>query len=305
MHDLIRASSALGWLKEECAWMAACDRAREEDPPEEASVQDACDTYRYEHDLLTAEETEEWLEGRELTMEEFQVHGERLAVASRVPGPPASADDAAGAWEMEFDEEELRVHLWLSGKLESLARRCAWLVAAAVESGEVLPGSPPDVEVWRGWERLVEERTKSLLASSEALRVLKSQSWPLTRVTLEIVEFEDESVAREAELCAQEGSADLQEIARETGARRKIEESLVRDLPDEWQGWLMSLPPGGVVRLPAGDTPSQLVRVLAKREPTLEDEDSRRLVAQRLQENCFGEAERRVIEWVDSRLRSP
>jgi hypothetical protein len=195
------------------------------------------------------------------------------------------------------------VQLWLSDRLSELARRCAWLLLAAREAGQSWPDHVPDVAIWRSWEALLEQQREALLASPQAERLLESRRWPLTRVCVEVTEFPEAGMAREAELCLVEQSATMDEIVVGTGADRQQWDCLVRDLDDELQQEIVAIPVGGVRRLEKPDTPARLIRLLARTEPTLEDPDVRARVARRLQEDRHGAIERDMISWEHPLLR--
>lgn len=304
LSDLLTISNALGWLDGDIRWIVRCDRRRESLPPDDDAIQQASEEFRYQWDLLTAEETERWLEQRSLSFEDFQLHCERQAVAtSDGADDEPIADLASAAADAGLDDESWRVHVWLAGRVHALARRCAWLLVAAREAGRTLPDIMPGVETWREWEKLLEEQRESSLAGAKATRVMEVDRWPLTRVEVEVTEFSDESMVREAELCLAEKSATLEEIVSGTGATLESFDSLVEDLPSELQELILTLPTGNVRRWIVPDEPPRLVRMLARRDPTLDDHDVREAVGRRLQEDLYGSIERELISWDHPLLR--
>src|SRR5262245_26113626 len=91
----------------------AVSDALDEDPDEE-TVQTLSEQFRYDHDLITAEETEEWLAARGLTLDDFADYFLRRAVLEQNEREePADDSDYVSA----DDElrELLRVELLLSG----------------------------------------------------------------------------------------------------------------------------------------------------------------------------------------------
>jgi hypothetical protein len=306
LSDLIRVATHLGWLDAELRWIARCDQLRESAPPDSDAIQRASESFRYEHDLLTAEETERWLEARSLRMEDLALHCERLAVAesataSSAPVPAADATPSAG--QGGLDDESWRIHLWFSGQLPARARRCAWLLIAAREAGEAWPDRSPDLAVWRRWADLLREQRAALLAGPRALRTVEVRRWPLTRLSVELTEFPNEETAREAELCLNEGSATMDEIVQGAGAVREVLHGLVDELAQELQQEVITIPIGGVRRLGKPDEPPRLVRVLARTEPSLEDPAVGARIATWLQEDLYGGIERDVISWEHPLLR--
>jgi hypothetical protein len=177
------------------------------------------------------------------------------------------------------------------------------LLLAARESGETVPGRLPDLAVWQGWETRFKQQRTALLAGPKVARTLEIRRWPLTRVSVEVTEFPDEGMAREAELCLAEGSATMEEIVQGAGLASDVQESLVDELDTELQEEVVTLPVGGVRRLEVPDHPPRLIRVLARTEPSLEDPAVRACIADCLQEELFGAIERNVISWEHPVLR--
>ena len=306
ISDLIRVATHLGWLDDEIRWMARCDTILELAGPEAEDVQLESESFRYSHDMLTAEETERWLEARDLTLDDFQLHCERLAVAAAAKdsGQPEPGEDAAAASaRLGLDDEAWRIHLWLSGQMHRLARQCAWLLIAAREAGEPLPGSMPDNATWRHWGTLLKQQTNALLSGSRVARSLEIHRWPLTRLSVEVTEFPDDGMAREAELCLTEGSATMEEIAESAGAAREVQDCLIDELAQELQNEVVTLPVGGVRLVERPDRRPCLIRVLARIEPSLEDPSVRARIAQSLQEDLYGSIEQDVISWEHPLLR--
>ena len=113
--------------------MAAEVKADESDIElDDAAVAAAAEAFRYEHNLITAEETERWLEERGLSLDDFtdyfvrqywgkmigDVEGEQIKYAS----PPNEL------------QELFVVELVLSGEMDRLAKRLSWRVAGKLES---------------------------------------------------------------------------------------------------------------------------------------------------------------------------
>src|SRR5438093_12975434 len=78
VRDVMDAAHFRGEL-ESCwqrllASVEAEERAAELDPPSEAALQGLAEQFRYDRDLITAEETEHWLEERGLSFDDFSYH---------------------------------------------------------------------------------------------------------------------------------------------------------------------------------------------------------------------------------------
>ena len=118
----------------------------EEDGPDDERLQAMSDQFRYERDLITAEETERWLEDRGLTLDDFNAHflrhywADTFERASRAGAPrlPLGARRLAGLSSI--------AELLLSGELDRMAQQLSWRFAAAhvaTRSAHLTPGRTP------------------------------------------------------------------------------------------------------------------------------------------------------------------
>src|SRR5947199_7107693 len=96
---------------------------------DESAISSAAEAFRYEYDLITAEETEAWLSNRGLTFEDFSDYFARqycVGAVSEDLSPDRSEYTSAAA--------ELRdlfiTELILSGALEEMTHRLMWRLAA-------------------------------------------------------------------------------------------------------------------------------------------------------------------------------
>ena len=113
-----------------------CDRLANEQNLEldDSGLDSASIAFRYEHDLITAEETERWLDDRNLTLSEFSEYFARRYWGEVYSGKvnPAERPYRAGS---PHEKDLFLVDLTLSGELDRLADRLSWRIAArATES---------------------------------------------------------------------------------------------------------------------------------------------------------------------------
>src|SRR3954463_15898368 len=100
---------------------AAEQRASDTDAEAEGSaIDEAAVAFRYEYDLITAEETEAWLEARGLTLSDFSEYFARRQwtedLSGRVDAPETAFEEAAA------EERDLfLVDLTLSGELDRMS----------------------------------------------------------------------------------------------------------------------------------------------------------------------------------------
>src|SRR5437016_6540976 len=108
-----------------------CDRLANEQNLEldDSALDSASIAFRYEHDLITAEETERWLEDRSLSLSEFSEYFARRYWGRTYTGKVNPAERSYQAASPD-ERDLLLVDLTLSGELDRLAERLSWRIAA-------------------------------------------------------------------------------------------------------------------------------------------------------------------------------
>src|SRR2546428_11910164 len=97
--------------------------------PDESAISGAAEAFRYEHDLITAEETEAWLENRGLTLDDFSDYFTRRYCASTV-------NEKVVPEEIEYISATPKLHqlfmaeLILSGELNRMTTALMFRLAA-------------------------------------------------------------------------------------------------------------------------------------------------------------------------------
>src|SRR6266566_9403018 len=95
---------------------------------DESAISAAAEAFRYGHDLITAEETEAWLENRGLTFDDFSDYFTRQYYAGALQDiVPDKVEYASGSSELR---ELFVAELILSGELERMTRELMWRLAA-------------------------------------------------------------------------------------------------------------------------------------------------------------------------------
>lgn len=96
---------------------------------DEATVSAAADTFRYDHDLITAEETEAWLANRGLTLDDFSDYFVRRYFADTVREEFVSSDE--DYWSASPDlRQSFVADLVLSGKSNRMTSDLMWRLAS-------------------------------------------------------------------------------------------------------------------------------------------------------------------------------
>jgi hypothetical protein len=332
VRDLIDYASFSGEL--EPLWngfrvLLAAEKLAEERDLEldDDAIDSAAEAFRYEHDLITAEETEQWLERRGLTLADFSDYFARHSwgnlLGDEVEAEPLDYFSAPNDLQQLFIAD-----LVFSGKLDRIAERLSWRVAAREENKGVTPAAEglaeerelffgrtglkeEDLDDWltksgrdRAWleEALAREavhRTKcdTLLNPQARERELSSLRLPLTRFELETIELDSVDAAREALLCVRDDEMPMAEVAAEGRYPYRRAEILLEDIPEDLQQKFLSVSPGDVLEpLPRGDG-FQVCRVIDKFEPDLADEAVRTRAERRILNRHFEDLTARHIQW--------
>ncbi len=332
VRDLIDAGYFCGELKlmwDELLSGIEAERQADEsnlEADDEAVASDA-EAFRYENDLITAEETEHWLEEQGLTLGDFTDYILRrywrnvLGAKVEANGMPFLAAP------LEL-RELLVTELIFSGEFGRLAKRLSWQVAAShvVSDDELDPGlieaererffarEGIDAEELPRWLDQLERdpswfsemvsmqakyrRHSEILLSGAALgQELANLRLPLTRFELEIVEVESRDAAAEALLCIREDGMTMEEVASESRYPYRRTTALLDDIPADSQQKFLSVSAGEVLDPIARGDGFQLCRVMGKSEPSLDDPAVRTRVEARILERHFFELTAKHIEW--------
>ena len=333
VRDLIDAAFFRGELSAIWAKMArllaaytqAAELGREIDA---TALDEASEEFRYEHDLITAEETERWLEARGLTLEEFSDFFARHYWDSALKGEAAVAEEIDYLAAPTDLRELLTAELILSGELNEMATRLGWRVAASCEGsgGEVEPKSILEerqafferagiaqaqlgdllgqLQRDHAWfeemlrmEALFRSKVDTLPTPDARTREFRSLRLPFTRFAVEIIELESHDAAREALLCVRNDGLSMAEVANEGRYPYRCAEVLLEDVPEDLQQKFISVRLGSLLDpIQRGDG-FQLWRVVEKHDPNPEDPAVRERIDQRIIDRHFSELCAKHIRW--------
>jgi len=294
--------------------------AEERLEPDFQAIAALSEQWRYERDLITAEETEQWLDERGLTLDDFNDYFLRqywhdspeahLAVA---------ADDSVSSDQWP---ELVRAELLLSGQFDRLAQQLAWRAAARTPGpasvGATLARPPreqfaPGMEklaslgVGEDWfeemlelEALFQRECAAVLTGEARARTLGVLRMPLTRLELEVIDVESRDAAREAALCLREDGASIGDVARDGRYPHQRLETLVEDLPPDLQQTFLCAAPGEVLGPFEHGDGFQLSQLVRKIEPTLGDPQISGRVDRQILERHFTELAGKRLRWMIS-----
>lgn len=289
-----------------------------------AAIAMAAEAFRYEHDLITAEETEAWLATRGLTLDDFSDYFARQYYAN-------TADEKTVADEVEYTTAppDLRqlfvIELILSGELERMTSELMWRLAARCaernptsdrilaeeriffERNRIEPAQLPNWLERLGrdlkWfndllaiEAAYRRRCETLLVPQARQRELAALRLPLTRFETEVVELESRDAAQEAMFCVREDGLSMEEVAIEGRYPYRRADFLLEDIPVDAQQRFLSVSAGDVLEPVAHSDGFELCRIIQKIEPQPDDPNVKSRIDQRLLERHFSELTSRHTE---------
>ena len=301
----------------------ACENQSGDAEMDDAAIDSAVEAFRYDHDLITAEETEQWLEVRGLTMDDlgdyFTRHYWGDNLQDKVAAP--AMDYISAPEEMR---KLLRGELILSGEFDRMATRFSRRVAggqevkedvdlaeekkeffgrAGIEEGTLadwLNGLGRDEQWFNQMLRLeaIHNRMRAeILTPQSRQRELSSLRLPLTRLEVEMLEVESKDAASEASLCVKVDGLSMEEVAKEGRYPYKQTQLLVEDIEPDLQQRFLSVPAGSVIDpIPLGEG-FQLCRIVKKLEPNADDPVVQERVDKRLLDLHFSKLVGNHIQW--------
>ncbi len=290
------------------------------------TVEAAAEQFRYLHDLITAEETERWLEERGLNLSDFSSYFVRHSWSDAVGEPKAEPIPYATA------PEDLRalftIELILCGELDRMAQRASWRVASDRAAGDAEIDAtliteeeksflerqglaPAEKEDWLGkierdeiWlreqlrmEAAYERDLGGLLTRDTRAREISALRLPLTLFEVETNEFDSLDAAREALLCVRQDGMTMEEVAAEGRYPYRHREILLEDVPEDLQQKFLSVTPGSVLEPIEHGDGFHLCRIMGKAEPDPEDATVKSRAEDRILERYFAELTAKHLQW--------
>jgi hypothetical protein len=305
--------------------VAECDRlANERELELDDSVLDsAAIAFRYKHDLITAEETERWLEDQGVSLAEFSEYFARQYWGRSYSGTvdlPTSSYQTASSEEKDL----FLVDLTLSGSLDRMAERLSYRVAAqadeardnrasVVEERARFLGAAKidDLADWLAqlgrdeeWldevlaaEAAYQRRVAEILTEQAFQRELGSMQLNFTRFELETVEVDSRDAAAEVVACVRNDGMEMSEVAEESRFPFHRSDVLLEDIPSEQQQRFLSVKAGALFEpIPRGDA-FEVWRVKTRTEPSLQDPIIRARLESRIVDRCFNELLSKHVDW--------
>jgi hypothetical protein len=271
--------------------------------PTEGELEAAGQEFRYERDLITAEDMEAWLAREGLTVEDWMEHIERSVVAAKA----GEAGEIPAEWDPPAEDvaERLAAEAVCSGALAGFAQTFAEHVAVASDDAAAA-GDPspeqvrqaaltvceeaarlglPDLSAGDGRRRVEEivrvelafpDRARDLVSSAAVRAEIENHRLDWIRLDLEGLSFGDAAEAREAALCLREDGEDFESVARSAHVRIRNERVFLDELDPSVRTELLSAKPGELVGPLEFGEQFHLFRVREKTIPSESDMDVRR-----------------------------
>jgi hypothetical protein len=281
------------------------------------AIDDAAELFRYAHDLITAEETEQWLKARALNLVDFTDYFTRQHWRSTIDEKIEPSDIDLGSAPAKL-RELFTAELIFSDELDGLNTQLMWRLAALATTGE----SNLDPEKISAERRAFFDRTRVTESKLNAWlpRVGRDENWldemlamevayqdlcekaltsearnkqlatlrmPLTQFEAEVIELESSEAAKEALLCIRQDGMSMEEVAADARYPYRRITFLYEALPEELKQKFWSAAAGNLLDpLPRGEG-FELYRILQKTEPDPTDPNVRDRIDEHLLERQF------------------
>jgi hypothetical protein len=306
VSDVVRAAGLRGDLAalvETVRQGIACvKQAAEADTmPTDAEIEAAGSEFRYDRDLISADEMHAWLERWGLSIEDWTGYLERHLLRRRweeglpdlVARYPASDDEVA---------EHLHVEGICSGEYGRLAHELATRLAAygrARDEGWVTAAAG-DAAHLPDQEALAEavERLRAHAVTPAAVHAeITARHLDWIRLDCEFAAFADLHRAREAILCVREDGRELARVAEDAGSVVERETLCLEEMEPAWRDSLLGAREGAIVG-PLGQGGAFVVlRVHAKTLPVEGDPDIRRRAETKLLDSALEQEIANRVKW--------
>lgn len=270
--------------------------------PTVTEVETTAEEWRYERDLLSADDLQEWLTARGIDMDDWLEYIDRLALRTRWS---AELDAIVRAYGVSSDELDACVYVEAacSGTLGMLAERLAGRAAVygrvtekspraktstKSERKTVLDGLPAHVkrrgvigvapaatreraelvaDIFVSFDQFVDE-----VAAPAALeREIEAHALDWTRLDCETVAFVSDEAAREAALLIREDGMPLADAAKIARAVVQKASYVLEDVGGELKDRLVGAFPGDLVGPVSGDDGLLLVGIVDRVSPSMKD----------------------------------
>lgn len=246
------------------------------DVPSEA-VRAAATVFRYDRNLLAAEELEAWLDDRGLTVSDWNGYLRRLVLRERW-------EDELERIEAEFPvgDDEVEAALPAEAVCTGLLRRAAERLAedaALAAANDAVEDDADDSTSIAGLARAADAMRSRVPSPPELEREVAAHALDWIRIEAETLELADAEAAREAALCVRVDGRLLTDVAEDCGVPANAVVLYLGDAEPELQATLASATPGELIGPVAHGAGHMLLQLRAKTEPSADDPELERRAA--------------------------
>jgi len=281
------------------------------------AIDAAAELFRYAHDLITAEETEQWLAARSLNLVDFTGYFTREYWRStfdeKIDRPNIDLGSAPPKLRELFTAE-----LIFSDELDGLNTQLMWRLAALAATGESnldpekisaerraffdrTKGAKSKLNDWlprigrdENWldemlamEVAYQSLCEKALSSEARSKQLAGLRMPLTQFEAEVIELESSEAAKEALLCIRQDGLSMEQVAADARYPYRRITFLYEAVPEELKQKFWSAAAGNLLDpLPRGEG-FELYRIIQKTEPDPTDPNVRGRIDEHLLERQF------------------
>jgi hypothetical protein len=279
-EDVLRAAELSGdWarLRQRAGEVVACLRRWEAEPEAlgEAEIESAANEFRYDRDLISAEEMEEWLARWSLTAEGWMDYVRGSLLRQKWSADPGGPDPGASS-EEEIDEHILaeavcsgelrRLAITLAGRAAIAAREAEARRPEAVESENEPAARLESLEL--AFRRFCERALTPEVVKAQ----IRAAQTDWTRLDCRSVSFPSEGAAREAALCVRTDGRTLDEVAGDANREIRREEVYVERTPPAARDLFLGARKGDLIGPVQSGEEFLLYLVLEKVLPSEDDE---------------------------------
>lgn len=252
--------------------------------PSAPEVQAAADNFRDRYKLLTADELEEWLDRYDVSVEEWK--GEMLRSLLEPSGD-------ASAVSPDVVERACWVHGVCSGKLAAYARTLAEEIAVHLCDQPLTLGPDELAGLPEKRERFCADQLRPAVLAA----VIADNKVGWTRLDLQCLIHRDEMVAREAALCVRLDRRELADVAADAGAELHEISLLLDDAEPLLRTRLRAANPGELIGPVAIGGDYQLVLVVGRVAPSLDDSAVRLRAEETVIKRALAAEVNRRVNW--------
>ena len=284
--DAARARGDWQVLQREALALLARDHqlAATESLPSSAQVDAAAKDFRYRHKLLRADELEEWLTRRDISVNEWMREMRRSLLE-----PATHLSEATPP----SDERVEWIHAVCSGKLATYAQTLAEEVAVHLSEQPLTLTS----DELAGLAHKRARFCAAQLRTSAVAEVIRNNSVGWTRLDFQCLAHADETVVREAALCVRVDGRLLADVAEDAGAPLQESSILLDDIEPMLRPRLLAAGDGELVGPYAAESDFRLVLVVRRVPPTLDHPQVRRRAEETIIRLALDAEVNRHVSW--------